>query len=150
MTPSEITDTLFPHDTPHSKICLRCQLNSLRRTALNISNGMFIASSRPTQALLPHELIEWLGRPVHENDIVRVFGPYRDLVICEDWYMRAFAHVMKEYAYYAFRYHPRGDVPDELLKAVGKMFVWQCSEFRDFDELLKKEPIAHEIESFIR
>lgn len=101
-------------------------------------------------AMFPHELVEWLGRPVSEADVGKVFAPYRELVLCESWYMTAFAHTMKEYVYYAFQYHPRGDVPDELLKSMGKLFVWQCAELRWFDESLKKEPHMHEISAFIR
>lgn len=100
--------------------------------------------------MLPHEIIHWLGRPVHENDISRIMGPYRDLLVCDSWYSNAASHVFKEYAKYAMKHHPRGDVADEVLQAVGKMFVWQCDELRFFDSKLKKEPEMLEIDRFFR
>jgi hypothetical protein len=150
MLPSELTDSLFPHMSPHGKICLRCQLESLRRNCVDLYVGSLFACSEPVKALLPHEILEWLGRPVSETDISKVLPAYRDLVVCEDWYMKSFSHVLNSYAYYARRYHPRGDVPDELIFAVGKMFVWQCDEIRFFDEKSKKEPHMYDVDGFVR
>jgi hypothetical protein len=124
-------------------------MEAIRPSFFSFDFGISFAFKNETQGLLPHEMVEWLGRPVHESIITQILTPYRELLLCQEWYSNAAAHAFKEYSKYAMKYHPRGDVVDEVLFAMGKLFVWQAEELRFFDPDTQKEPRYYEIDRFI-
>ena len=151
MTPSEITDLLFPHDQPHSKICLRCRLTLLRVAVYCAYHGYSIASGCNCCAfsLLPHELIEWAGRPVSESAIREMMIPYLALTRRNEWFQHAAAKTLNKYGEFARKHHPRGDVPNEIIRAVGRFFVWTAEDMRLCDDIPKDMRRDYSIEQFL-
>lgn len=152
MIPSDITGSLFPHDVPHSKICFRCRLDALRLRAFCPNHGIKFACNCNMCffALHPHELLEWAGRPVLESAIREMLRPYTHLVQKTDWFGPAASKALKKYGEYARKHHPRADVPDDVLRATGRMFCWYAEDLRFGGYSADEEMRDYSIEQFLR